>query len=158
MLGACTIAISTPAFTKDLGTSFSKERFQVHARGIIIAPGDSSTVTPISGKTDVSTEFLPEVGVTYFFTPNIAADLIASTAKHAITHNAAGDLGTAWILPPTITLQYHFTPDHKISSYVDARLNYSLFYGEDEAAGFTDLDVGGGLGYALITGSMLIGV
>jgi len=49
-------------------------------------------------------------------------------------------------------LQYHFTPDEKFSPYVGAGLNYSMFYGEDEAAGFNSLDVDGGVGYALQAG------
>ena len=143
---------STVALADDLGSAWSKERFQIRARGIAVAPDDSSTVTPIGGETDVSTEFVPEIDVTYFFTKNIAAELIAATAEHEIDHNVAGDLGTAWILPPTLTLQYHFTPDQKISPYIGAGLNYSMFYGEDEAVGFTDLDVDGGVGYALQAG------
>lgn len=144
--------MATPSMAKDLGDSLSKERFQIRARGIVVAPDDSSKVTPIGGATDVSTEVVPEVDVTYFFTPNIAAELIAATAKHEIKHNAAGKLGTAWILPPTLTAQYHFTPDSKISPYVGAGLNYSMFYGEDEATGITKLDVDGGVGYALQAG------
>ena len=89
--------------------------------------------------------------VTYFFTKNIAAELIAATAEHTIS--AGGNtLGDAWILPPTLTLQYHFQPDEKFSPYVGAGLNYSMFYGEDDAAGFNNLDVDGGIGYAVQAG------
>lgn len=143
---------ATPTMARDLGNVFSKERFQIRARGIAIIPDDSSTVTPIGGETNVSTKFVPEFDITYFFTPHIAMELIAATAEHEITHNVAGDLGTAWILPPTLTAQYHFMPDQKISPYIGAGLNYSLFYSEDHAASFTDLDVDGGVGYALQAG------
>jgi len=144
--------LTTPSMAKDLGGVFSKERFQVRARVIVVAPDDESTVTPIGAETDVSTETVPEIDLTYFFTNNIAAELIAATAKHEIDQDGPGSLGTAWILPPTLTVQYHFTPDNKISPYVGAGLNYSMFYGEDEAAGITDLDVDGGVGYALQAG------
>lgn len=153
LLAGTTVGLmATPSLARDLGDTWSKERFQIRARGRFVAPDDSSRVTPIGGNTDVSTEFVPEVDITYFFTNNIAAELIAATAEHEIDHNVAGDLGTAWILPPTLTLQYHFTPDQKLSPYVGAGLNYSMFYGEDEAAAFTDLDVDGGIGYALQAG------
>jgi len=49
-------------------------------------------------------------------------------------------------------LQYHFTPDSKFSPYVGAGLNYSMFYGEDSGPGFNNLDVDGGVGYALQAG------
>lgn len=153
LLMASTFGVATaPAIAKDLGDSvFSKERFQIRVRAIGVVPDDSSSVN-IGGSTDVSTEFVPEIDFTYFFTENIAAELIAATAEHEITHNTAGDLGTAWILPPTLTLQYHFTPDNKLSPYLGAGINYSYFYGEDKAPAFTDLEVEGGFGYALQAG------
>lgn len=58
-----------------------------------------------------------------------------------------------WILPPTLTLQYHFAPDNKFSPYVGAGINYSMFYGEDDDSGFQGLDVHGGFGYALQAGA-----
>ena len=153
MAGVAIVALGNIAEAKDLGDSYlSKERFQIRARVIGVAPDDDSSVN-IGGETDVSTETVPEVDVTYFITENIAAELIAATAKHEITHSAAGDLGDAWILPPTLTLQYHFMPDNKFSPYVGAGINYSYFYGEDEAAGFTDLEVEGGFGTALQVGA-----
>lgn len=152
MVGTILGLAATPAMARDLGETWDKERFQIRVRGVVVAPDDDSSVSVIGGETDVSTEVVPEVDVTYFFTKNVAAELIAATAKHDIDHNVAGDLGTAWILPPTLTLQYHFTPDQKLSPYVGAGLNYSMFYGEDEATGINDLDVDGGVGYALQAG------
>jgi len=154
MAGVAGVAISsTPVQAKDLGDSYlSKERFQIRARVIGVSPDDDSTVSA-GGETDVSTETVPEVDITYFFTENIAAELIAATANHSITHTGLGDLGDAWILPPTVTLQYHFTPNSTFSPYVGAGLNYSMFYGEDEAAGITSLDVDGGFGTALQVGA-----
>lgn len=143
---------ATQAQAKDLGDALSKERFQIRVRAIAVAPDDDSTVN-IGGKTDVSTEVVPEIDFTYFITENIAAELIAATAKHSIKHSVAGDLGDAWILPPTLTLQYHFTPDNQFSPYVGAGINYSYFYGEDESSAFTDLDVQGGFGTALQVGA-----
>ena len=55
-------------------------------------------------------------------------------------------------MPPTVTVQYHFTPHGKFSPYVGAGLNYSLFYDEKPAAGFTDLDIDNGIGYAAQAG------
>ena len=153
LTSAALVAFSTPGLAKDLGDSYlSKERFQIRVRAIAVAPDDSSSVN-IGGDTDVSTEYVPEVDLTYFITENIAAELIAATAKHNIEYTGNVDLGDAWILPPTLTLQYHFTPDNKFSPYLGAGVNYSYFYGEDSAAGFTDLDVEGGFGVALQAGA-----
>ena len=43
-------------------------------------------------------------------------------------------------------------PDEKFSPYIGAGLNYTLFYGEDEKNGFTDMDVDGGIGLAAQAG------
>ncbi len=55
---------------------------------------------------------VPELDITYFFTKNIAAELILGVTPHNIY--GAGtlgglDVGKVWLLPPTLTLQYHFT-------------------------------------------------
>ena len=96
---------------------------------------------------------MPTLGFTYFLTDHISAELIAATTRHKLTHSSGADLGKTWVLPPTLTLQYHFTPDRAFSPYIGAGLNYTMFYSEDTAAGFTDLDVEGGVGYALQVGA-----
>lgn len=145
-------ALASPALAQiDTTDWLAKERFQIRARGIgVLADGDG-TVTPAGLPTDVSHSYTPEVDVTYFFTDHIGAELIAATAKHSIDAGPA-DVGTTWILPPTLTLQYHFTPDKKFSPYIGAGLNYSWFYEEDADTGFNSLDVEGGVGYALQAG------
>lgn len=128
-----------------------KERFQVRGRMIAILAKGEGTVNGTSLKTGVDNSYVPEVDLTYFFTKNISAELIAATAKHTVTANTS-KVGDTWILPPTLTLQYHFTPDSQFSPYVGAGLNYSLFYGEDAASPFTKMGVDGGFGYALQAG------
>ncbi|MEZ5903356.1 MAG: OmpW family protein [Alphaproteobacteria bacterium] len=151
LLGTVLGVIATPALARDLGDPLSKERFQIRGRVIgVLADGDGrESVTSL--KTDVDNAVTPEVDFTYFFTDHIGAELIAATSEHTISAGP-NTVGDAWILPPTLTLQYHFTPDEKFSPYVGAGLNYSMFYGEDEAAGFNSLDVDGGVGYALQAG------
>lgn len=125
--------------------------WQVRGRIIDVIPQEDSS-TSIGGEVEVTNRAAPELDISYFFTDNIAAELILATSKHSMKHSSGTDLGSAYILPPTLTAQYHFTPDQKFSPYVGAGLNYSMFYKEKEAAGFTDLDVDGGVGYALQAG------
>lgn len=139
------------ASARDLGDTWSKERFQIRGRIIdVLADGDG-VVTGTNLQTDVEFAVVPEVDLTYFFTRNIAAELIAATSKHDMDAGTL-DVGSAWILPPTVTLQYHFTPDSAFSPYIGAGLNYSMFYGEDADAGFNNLDVDGGFGWAVQAG------
>ena len=140
-----------PATAGESGDWLAKERFQIRGRIIGVLPDGDGTESVTGLKTDVENAYVPEVDITYFFTDHIAAELIAATANHDITAGT-NDLGDAWILPPTLTLQYHFTPDQKFSPYVGAGVNYSMFYGEDSDTGFGNLDVDGGFGFAVQAG------
>lgn len=132
-------------------TGMSGDHWQVRVRGIGVLPDDESTVN-IGGETDVGDAFVPEVDFSYFFTKNIAAELILATAQHEVNYTGNVNLGEAWILPPTLTAQYHFAPDQAFSPYVGAGINYSMFYSEDPGTGFTDLNIDGGFGYAAQAG------
>ncbi len=153
LAGVATATItSLPAQARDLGDSLlSKERFQFRVRAIgILADGDG-VVNGTSLKTDADNAFTPEFDITYFFNQNFAAELIAATAQHTVSAGS-NKLGDVWVLPPTLTLQYHFMPDNKFSPYIGAGVNYTVFYGEDTANGFSDFDVGNGFGLAAQAG------
>jgi outer membrane protein len=70
----------------------------------------------------------PEVDFSYFFTPNIAAELILTyPQKQDINSGLLGGakIGTFKHLPPTLTAQYHFTNLSGFRPYVGAGLNYT---------------------------------
>jgi outer membrane protein len=109
------------------------------ARALGVIPQEDSTITPIGGKAEVDNSVLPELDISYFFTENVAAELIAAVTPHEVvakgTSLANVDVGNAWLLPPTLTLQYHFTGlPHGIKPYVGAGLNYTHFYNADAGA------------------------
>lgn len=75
----------------------------------------------------VNDKAIPEFDVSYFFTPNIAAELILTVPqKHTLR---AGDvrIGSLKHLPPTLAVQYHFIPEGSFRPYVGAGLNYTRF-------------------------------
>ena len=117
----------------------------IRLRGIGVVPterGDIKNATT-GGDTTLNVRlgnaYVPEVDVSYFLTPNIALELIAATTKHDVDASPAGlDLGSVWLLPPTLTLQYHFAPTSRFSPYVGAGLNYTIFYNEKK--GCAELD------------------
>jgi outer membrane protein len=159
LLGLMVCAAASPAMAQDSSVNgsdiFAKERFQVRVRALGVIPDESSSVsaggTELAGDIKVSNAVVPEIDLTYFFTDNIAAEIIAGTARHEMDFNGS-NLGEAWILPPTLTLQYHFTPNKAFSPYVGAGINYSILYAEDAGTGFSDLDVDNGAGPALQAG------
>ncbi len=134
----------------------------VRARAILVAPNESSgAITGIAGsEVGLGNSVMPEVDFTYMFTKNIGAELILGTTHHDIsgrgTVSALGKVGKTWVLPPTLTLQYHFMPEGKIHPYVGAGVNYTLFYSNDTTnsltnalGGKTDLKLDDSFGWAL---------
>ncbi len=128
---------------------FSK--WQVRLRGLVITPDESATIEAIGGDVEISTAVIPELDFTYFFTENIAAELILGTSKHDVKaiDTAAGDieLGDVWLLPPTLTLQYHFTGG-ALKPYLGAGVNFTIFYGADEGPVADAVDYDNSLGLA----------
>lgn len=79
----------------------------------------------------VSNNVLPEFDISYFFTKNIAAELIlALPQKHEVKMNGSS-LGHFQQLPPTLTLQYHFDVTPQIKPYVGAGISYLRTWGSD---------------------------
>ena len=74
----------------------------------------------------VNNKTFPEFDISYFYTPNLAVELILTyPQKHDLRSNGA-NIGTLKHLPPTVTLQYHF-PGGSVRPYVGAGLNYTNF-------------------------------
>ena len=144
-------AFASGAQADDYKTYLDKERFQLRGRMIAILAKGEGNVSGTSLDTGVDNSYTPELDLTYYFTKNISAELIAATAKHSVSAGGS-KVGDTWILPPTLTVQYHFTPDQAFSPYIGAGLNYSWFYGEDASSSFTKMGVDGGLGYAVQAG------
>jgi len=104
----------------------------IRLRAIEVMPLVSSSSTSIGGSVAVGNAATGELDGSYFFTDNIAAELIAATTQHTVSvHNSAigsATLAQIWVLPPTLTVQYHFNPKSAFSPYVGAGLNVSFFY------------------------------
>ena len=68
---------------------------------------------------DVKNDTIPELDFTYMLTNNVGAELILGTSKHDITAGGA-KIGSVKVLPPTLTLQYHFNPVGQFRPYAGA--------------------------------------
>jgi outer membrane protein len=113
----------------------------VRVRGIAVEPNDSSgPVNPDlpTARIGVDSDFTGEVDFTYMFTENIGAELILATTQHDLEGEGAisalGTIGDARLLPPVLTLQYHFLPKNWIRPYVGVGVNYTIFYDESASS------------------------
>ncbi len=129
--------------------------WQVRVRAINVAPEESSTVS-IGGEARVDNTVMPELDITYFWTDHFSTELILATSKHNVSAQgtALGDLslGDVWVLPPTLTMQYHFNPGGSMRPYVGAGVNYTIFYG-DEPGDVNSIKYEDGFGFALQAGA-----
>jgi outer membrane protein len=93
--------------------------------------------------------------VEYFFTPSISAELVAAVAKHDL-EIADQNLGSLWILPPSLYAKYHFMPKSKISPYIGVGVNWVKAWDEKlylPGVGSLDVDVEDSFGWAAKAGA-----
>ena len=101
-------------------------KWQVRVRAVHIDASNGGSTNPNLGLS-VSNKTIPEVDISYYFTPNFAAELILTyPQKHDIRSNGA-KIGTVKQLPPTLLAQYHFTNFGAFKPYVGAGINYTRF-------------------------------
>ncbi|MBI5259615.1 MAG: OmpW family protein [Burkholderiales bacterium] len=75
----------------------------------------------------INNKTFPEVDITYFLSPNLAAELILTYPQKQTLHSTVvgADIGTFKHLPPTLTLQYHVTGLGNFRPYFGAGINYT---------------------------------
>ena len=75
----------------------------------------------------INNKTIPELDVSYFFTPNIAAELVLTYPQKHDVRLAGDKIGSLKHLPPTLLAQYHFTNFGAFKPYVGAGINYTRF-------------------------------
>ncbi len=130
----CVLTFSSSVIASDF------DRWIIRTRAIHISPDDSSGDISVAGSAvsgsgvGVDEDTVPEFDITYMLTPNIGLELILATSNHSVT--ARGSLGALGkvidtdVLPPTLTLQYHFNPYGTFRPYAGIGVNYTQFYDE----------------------------
>ncbi|NDW04457.1 OmpW/AlkL family protein [Jiella pacifica] len=154
------VTLSGPAAAADLtGIAAPVEYqspWQIRLRGLGVLTEDEGYVDGVNGSDlSYSNTVIPELDISYYFTDNIAAELILGTTYANVNGEGSiaglGRVGKTWLLPPTLTLQYHFTDFGKFKPYVGAGATYAIFYNQDGDAA-SDLDIENTFGAALQVG------
>ncbi len=145
--------------------------WQVRVRALGVVPDTNATTVNVAGVPALSTplsglsignSIVPEIDISYYFNANLAVELILGVTQNHITGNGALnglDIGSTWLLPPTLTFQYHFTNFGAFQPYVGAGINLTIPFGT-QAAGTTtagglkttSLSLGTAVGLALQAG------
>jgi outer membrane protein len=157
-----------------------------HEAGEWVFRGGVGMVAPKSNNLDINGLSIPPVTIdasvdvddgtslvlsaTYMFTRNWAFDILAAAPfKHDIDLSATIDDGTTVAsatvplgevkhLPPTFSVQYHFTPDSNFQPYAGLGVNWTLFSsekvsGDAQAVGVQSLKLDDSVGLAAQVGA-----
>lgn len=147
---AATITMPTFAGAKEEGDLL------IRARAIYITPDESATISLIGGDASIGNEVTVELDFSYFIRDNIAVELILATSKHSVSAigTALGDLdlGSVWLLPPTLSLQYHLQPKQQFSPYVGISANLTLFHSVNDGPVADNVKYDAAIGYGLQAG------
>ena len=114
-----------------------------------VNPNDKSSL-PGLGVEDAQAIF---VNGTYMLSDNIGLELLASTPfTHDITLAGSGKIAETKHLPPTFSVQYHFSPKQSFRPYVGAGINYTTFFSEKATAVINSISLDDSLGLAVQAG------
>ena len=130
LLGALALASAPVAAQQP-----AEGKFMVRLRALSLTPADKSDAIPsLSVAADaitVSKKIFPEVDVSYFFTKNVAAELVLTYPQQHDVELSGAKIGTFKHLPPSLLVQYHFIPDGVFRPYVGAGANLTLISNVD---------------------------
>jgi outer membrane protein len=137
-------------------TNLEQSPWLVRLRGVYVLTNNKGHVNGVD-KSDLSysNTTIPELDISYFFNEHIATELILGTTWSNVNGKGSiaglGQIGKVWLLPPTLTAQYHFTDFGNFQPYIGAGINYTMFYSQD-AKSADKLDVKDTFGVALQAG------
>ena len=115
----------------------------VRVRATQLNPADKST--PLGGvgaanRIAVSDKTIPEFDISYFFTPNLAAELVLTyPQKHKVLLDGA-EIGSFKHLPPTLLGQYRFDAIGQFTPYMGAGVNFTRISSVHLLDGAADLE------------------
>ncbi|MCA0176981.1 MAG: outer membrane beta-barrel protein [Proteobacteria bacterium] len=132
LIALAAIAVMAPAFAQ----SEDSGNWIVRARAVHL---DSANKDSTGLGLTINNKWLPEVDISYFITPNIAAELILTVPQKQTVYSKGAAIGEFKHLPPTLTLQYHFTNLGVVRPYVGAGVNYTRLSSVNVLNGDADL-------------------
>ena len=124
-------AVLAPGLASAQSALATEGPWLVRVRATYLLNDNGNSPTLALGQVEVKDRWIPEFDVSYFFTDNIAAELVLTwPQKMDVTLDGTG-VGSVKALPPTLLLQYHFMPNDTFRPYVGAGVNYTSFSSRD---------------------------
>ncbi|CCF98107.1 MULTISPECIES: OmpW/AlkL family protein [Ralstonia solanacearum species complex] len=150
--GLIAAAVCPTAYAEGSDLPPATGNWMVRLRAVNLTAANKSDAIPALAVPDdaihINNKAFPELDISYFFTPNLAAELILTYPQQqdvTVMQSALGGatkIGSFRHLPPILTLQYHFRPESRFKPYLGAGLNYTRISGVDlQVPGVGPLDL-----------------
>jgi outer membrane protein len=101
--------------------------WMIRVRAVDVLYQNGQTGAASSYDLKAKNQWIPEFDVSYFFTKNIAAELVLTWPQQVNINSNIGNAGKITALPPSLLAQYHFTDLGAFKPYVGAGINYTIF-------------------------------
>ena len=127
LLAASLAAVAAPAFAQSAGDW--TVGIGVHQ---VDPKSDNGKLAAGTLPLSIDSDAKPSVTFEYFVRDNLGIEVLAALPfKHEIAVKGVGKVGETKHLPPTVSLQYHFNGDGKVSPLLGLGVNYTTFFSED---------------------------
>jgi len=128
-------------FTDDTSVDnpWAGTKWLIRARAIGMLPDENDgRLGGAPAALSVDDAVMPELDFTYFVTDNIALELILAATPHDVELGGV-KITDIWVLPPTLTLQYHL-PMGAFKPYVGVGVNYTIILDSDATGAIGGID------------------
>lgn len=99
----------------------------LRVRAAYMINDNSNSPALAGGQVEVDDKLIPEFDISYFFTDNIAMELVLTWPQKMDVMVSGYQIATVDALPPSLMLQYHFMPNDAFRPYVGVGINYTRF-------------------------------
>jgi len=107
-----------------------------------VSPNDGSSGVVADDAIGVDDGTSLSVSFTYMFRDNLGVEILAALPfDHDITLAGTGKIAETKQLPPTVSLEYHFTPNSNVRPYVGVGVNYTTFMDEEAVAAISSISL-----------------
>ena len=125
VLAMAALASLAPIASQAQSANENPWMIRVRAVDLLWQNGQTESVKALDIKAE--NQFIPEFDVSYFFTKNIAAELVLTWPQQVNINMGGANAGKISALPPSLLMQYHFTDLGALKPYVGAGVNYTIF-------------------------------
>lgn len=119
------VASLAPIAAQAQSASENPWMIRVRAVDVLYQNGQSGIASDANIK--AKDQWIPEFDVSYFFTKNIAAELVLTWPQQVNITAGGTSVGKVTALPPSLLAQYHFTDLGAFKPYIGAGINYTIF-------------------------------